>query len=121
MYWFYNVCLVAYWFFQVPVLLYRLIFEDGFYDRLKQSAGIMPTPTLEQIAYHNAIWIHAASVGEVVAASPIVRELKNAIPKKWSLYLSLLLQVTEWRKGSCPRRTAIYFFLLICLLSQNEL
>lgn len=56
MYWFYNVCLVAYWFFQVPVLLYRLIFEDGFYDRLKQSAGIMPTPTLEQIAYHNAIW-----------------------------------------------------------------
>ncbi len=35
MYWFYNVCLVAYWFFQVPVLLYRLVFEDGFYDRLK--------------------------------------------------------------------------------------
>lgn len=82
MYWFYNVCLVAYWFFQVPVLLYRLIFEDGFYDRLKQSAGIMPTPTLEQIAYHNAIWIHAASVGEVVAASPIVRELKKRYPKE---------------------------------------
>ena len=82
MYWFYNVCLVAYWFFQVPVLLYRLIFEDGFYDRLKQSAGIMPTPTLEQIAYHNAIWIHAASVGEVVAASPIVRELKKRYLKE---------------------------------------
>ena len=77
MYWFYNICLVAYWILQVPVLIYRLIFEEGFYDRLKQSAGIMPTPTLEQIAYHNAIWIHAASVGEVVAASPIVRELKN--------------------------------------------
>ena len=116
MYWFYNVCLVAYWFFQVPVLLYRLIFEDGFYDRLKQSAGIMPTPTLEQIAYHNAIWIHAASVGEVVAASPIVRELKKRYPKEM-----VVVSVTEWRKGSCPRRTAIYFFLLICLLSQNEL
>ena len=77
MYWFYNICLVAYWILQVPVLIYRLIFEEGFYDRLKQSAGIMPTPTLEQIAYHNAIWIHAASVGEVVAASPIVRKLKN--------------------------------------------
>ena len=82
MYWFYNVCLVAYWFFQVPVLLYRLIFEDGFYDRLKQSAGIMPTPTLEQIAYHNAIWIHAASVGAGVAARPSVREVKKRYPKE---------------------------------------
>lgn len=80
MYWFYNICLVAYWVLQIPVLLYRLIFEDDFYDRLKQSAGVMPTPTLEKIAYHNAIWVHAASVGEVVAASPIVRELKRAYP-----------------------------------------
>ena len=80
MYWFYNICLVAYWILQIPILIYRLVFEEGFYDRLKQSAGIMPTPTLQQIAYHNAIWVHAASVGEVVAASPIVRELKEKYP-----------------------------------------
>lgn len=82
MYWVYNICLVAYWILQIPILIYRLIFEDGFYDRLKQSAGIMPTPTLQQIAYHNAIWVHAASVGEVVAASPIVRELKKKYPEE---------------------------------------
>ena len=48
MYWFYNICLVAYWILQIPLLIYRLVFEEGFYDRLKQSAGIMPTPTLLQ-------------------------------------------------------------------------
>lgn len=80
MYWFYNICLVAYWILQIPILIYRLMLENGFYDRLKQSAGVMPTPTLEKIAYHNAIWIHAASVGEIVAASPIVRELKRRYP-----------------------------------------
>lgn len=80
MYWFYNICLVAYWILQIPVLIYRLLFEEGFYERLKQSAGVMPTPTLQTIAYHNAIWVHAASVGEVVAASPIVRELKKRYP-----------------------------------------
>lgn len=80
LYWFYNICLVAYWILQIPLLIYRLVFEEGFYDRLKQSAGIMPTPTLLQIADHNAIWVHAASVGEVVAASPIVRELKKKYP-----------------------------------------
>ena len=82
MYWFYNICLVAYWILQIPLLIYRLVFEEGFYDRLKQSAGIMPTPTLLQIADHNAIWVHAASVGEVVAASPIVRELKKKYPQE---------------------------------------
>ena len=80
LYWIYNICLVAYWLLQIPILIYRLVFEEGFYDRLKQSAGVMPTPTLQQIAYHNAIWVHAASVGEVVAASPIVRELKKKYP-----------------------------------------
>lgn len=82
MYWIYNICLVGYWLLQIPFLIYRLIFEDGFYDRLKQSAGVMPTPTLEKIAYHNAIWVHAASVGEVVAASPIVRALKREYPEE---------------------------------------
>lgn len=82
LYWFYNICLVAYWILQIPLLIYRLVFEEGFYDRLKQSAGIMPTPTLLQIADHNAIWVHAASVGEVVAASPIVRELKKKYPQE---------------------------------------
>ena len=87
MYWFYNICLVAYWILQIPLLIYRLVFEEGFYDRLKQSAGIMPTPTLLQIADHNAIWVHAASVGEVVAASPIVRELKKKYPDEMVVVL----------------------------------
>ncbi len=80
MYFVYNIFLILYWFMLLPLLIYRLLFEEGFYYRVKQSAGVMPTPTLEKIAYHRAIWVHAASVGEVVAASPIVRELKKRYP-----------------------------------------
>ena len=61
MYWFYNICLVAYWILQIPILIYRLVFEEGFYDRLKQSAGIMPTPTLQRIAYLGACRIRRRS------------------------------------------------------------
>ncbi len=82
MYWLYNICLVGYWLFLIPVLLYRLAFEEGFYDRLKQSAGIMPQPTLQKIYGSNGIWVHAASVGEIVAASPVVRELKRRYPEE---------------------------------------
>lgn len=82
MYWFYNICLVLYWLALVPVLAYRLLTEEGFYDRLQQSAGVMPQPTLQSIAGSRAIWVHAASVGEIVAASPIVRELKRRYPRE---------------------------------------
>ena len=82
MYFVYNIFLILYWFMLLPLLIYRLLFEEGFYYRVKQSAGVMPTPTLEKIAYHRAIWVHAASVGEVVAASPIVRELKKCYPEQ---------------------------------------
>ncbi len=82
MYFVYNIFLILYWFMLLPLLIYRLLFEEGFYYRVKQSAGVMPTPTLEKIAYHRAIWVHAASVGEVVAASPIVRELKKRYPEQ---------------------------------------
>ena len=82
MYFVYNIFLVLYWLMLSPLLIYRLLFEEGFYYRVKQSAGVMPTPTLEKIAYHRAIWVHAASVGEVVAASPIVRELKKRYPEQ---------------------------------------
>lgn len=96
-------------------------FEDGFYDRLKQSAGIMPTPTLEQIAYHNAIWIHAASVGEVVAASPIVRELKKRYPKEMVVVSVVTATGHRMAQRIMPEADGHIFFLLICLLSQNEL
>ena len=39
MYWIYNVLLIFYWIGLIPVILYRLAFEDGFYERIKQSAG----------------------------------------------------------------------------------
>ena len=49
MYWIYNVLLIFYWIGLIPVILYRLAFEDGFYERIKQSAGYMPASLLKKI------------------------------------------------------------------------
>ena len=48
MYWIYNVLLIFYWIGLIPVILYRLAFEDGFYERIKQSAGYMPASLLKR-------------------------------------------------------------------------
>ena len=81
MYWIYNVLLIFYWIGLIPVILYRLAFEDGFYERIKQSAGYMPASLLKKIEGRRAIWIHAASVGEIVATSPLVKEVKKELPE----------------------------------------
>ena len=55
MYWIYNVLLIFYWIGLIPVILYRLAFEDGFYERIKQSAGYMPASLLKKIELKYAV------------------------------------------------------------------
>ena len=80
MYWLYNILLLIYWATLIPMLIYRLIHEEGFYQRIKQSIGFLPEELKEKISNRHAIWVHAASVGEIVAASPIVREMRKNHP-----------------------------------------
>lgn len=82
LYWLYNMLLVMYWASLIPVLIYRLVKEEGFYQRIKQSIGYLPADLKQKIANRQAIWIHAASVGEIVAASPIVRETRRDHPEE---------------------------------------
>ncbi len=81
MYWIYNILLLIYWIGLVPVLLYRMVVKQGFYERLKPSMGFMTPSLQERIAGRPVIWVHAASVGEIVAASPIVKEMKREFPQ----------------------------------------
>ena len=65
-----------------PVFVIRLIREEGFGQRLRQSFGFLPKKDIEPVAHKNCIWLHAASVGEIVAASPIVKEIRQTFPEK---------------------------------------
>ncbi len=65
-----------------PVFIIRLIREEGFGQRLRQSFGFLPQRDVAPVAHKNCIWLHAASVGEIVAASPIVKEIRQTFPEK---------------------------------------
>jgi len=75
----YNLLALVLVILAAPVFLYRLIREAGFGERLKQSFGWLPAETVAKVANKNAIWLHAASVGEIVATSPMVKEIKKEI------------------------------------------
>jgi 3-deoxy-D-manno-octulosonic-acid transferase len=53
-------------------------YRDGFIQRL----GFYPTALLASLASARPVWIHAASVGEVRSAEPLVRELKARAPQR---------------------------------------
>lgn len=64
----------------IPIFLLRATRERGFVERIKQSFGFYPKETIDKVARKDAIWVHAASVGEIVATSPLVREFRKVFP-----------------------------------------
>lgn len=64
------------------VFLVRATRERGFIERIKQSMfGIFPAHALDKVEKKNCIWVHAASVGEIVATSPLIKEFRKEFPK----------------------------------------
>lgn len=76
----YNILAVLLVIIAMPVFVFRMIREAGFGERLRQSFGFIPEETLARVAGKGAIWLHAASVGEIVATSPIVKEIRKELP-----------------------------------------
>ena len=65
----------------IPMFMIRSIRERGFTERIKQSLGMFPEHALDKVAKKNCIWVHAASVGEIVATSPLIKEFRQEFPK----------------------------------------
>jgi 3-deoxy-D-manno-octulosonic-acid transferase len=78
----YNLALVLVFVIILPVL--PLVFLLGYRYRggLPQRFGFYPRAVREKLAGARPLWIHAASVGEVRSAEPLVRELKARAPHR---------------------------------------
>ena len=60
----------------IPILIWKGLSNREYWDRWEERFGFARTRTDEP-----AIWIHAVSVGEVTAASSLVRDLKEKYPQ----------------------------------------
>ena len=77
----YNLAAILVVIVIIPVFAIRSIREKGFVERIKQSLGFFPKGALNPVAKKNCIWVHAASVGEIVATSPLIKEFRREFPK----------------------------------------
>ena len=70
-----------------PVWGWRMLRQGRYREGLAQRLGIIPQRLQEAAWMHRVIWVHAVSVGEVLAASRLIQSLQEALPH-YSIVLS---------------------------------
>ena len=96
----------------LPYYLYRLVTEKGFATRFRQSMGLVRRAEIDNVVNSNCIWIHGASVGEIVATSPLVKEIKKIMPERKVLVSAFTVGGYNMAKQIIPEADAIIYFPL---------
>lgn len=121
MYIIYNVLVVCVCcLFVLPYFIYRCICEAGFTTRMRQSLGGIRDEEIESVAQRDCIWIHGASVGEIVATSPLVKEIRKAYPDSPILVSAVTVGGYNMAKQIIKEAdTIIYFPLDLPFVSES--
>ena len=113
MYILYNILIIlVFIFIALPYFLYRLVVEKGFGHRFRQNMGLVRREEIAPVADTNCIWLHGASVGEMVAISPLVKEIKNLMPERKILVSAVTVGGYDMARQIMPEADAIINFPL---------
>ena len=109
MYILYNFLIIlVFIFLALPYFLYRLVVEKGFGHRFRQNIGLVRRKEIASVANTNCIWLHGASVGEMVAISPLV----NLMPERKVLVSAVTVGGYDMARQIMPEADAIINFPL---------
>src|SRR4030042_3690535 len=74
-YYFYNILLTFLLILVIPYFLLRSLLSKRFRKALPQRMGFFQSPSFKR-----PIWVHAASVGEVLCSIPLLKKIKSEFP-----------------------------------------
>ena len=114
MYILYNILiLIVLVVFVLPYYTYRLFTEKGFKLRFKQQVfGNIDEAEIAKVMRKDCIWIHGASVGEIVATSPLVKQIRKEMPDRPVLVSAFTVGGYNMAKQIIPEADAIIYFPL---------
>ena len=113
MYILYNVLgLLLFLFLILPFYIYRMLTEKGFSGRFRQSLGFISDEQIANVMNTDCIWIHGASVGEIVATSPIVKEIKKIMPERKVLVSAFTVAGYNMAQQIIPEADGYIYFPL---------
>ena len=91
MYVIYNFLIILFFIFSFPYYLVRILFTRKYRAGLKERLGFINHRLDNLDASRKRMWIHAVSVGEVIAASLLIKRIKEL----WPDLIIMLTTVTE--------------------------
>ena len=106
----YNILMVIVAVVGLPFFAFRTIRERRFRERLRHNLGFFPPKTLAKVEGKFPVWFQAAGVGEVVAASSIIREFKRQEPEIPVLISSGTASGYEMAQRIIPEADAVIFY-----------
>lgn len=78
MYILYDFLLMVWFLLYTPMLIIKII--SGKASKVRERLGYLPRALIDQFKGEDLIWVHGVSVGETVAAGPIVSEIRKLYP-----------------------------------------
>lgn len=70
----------------LPFWLIARLVRGRYRGQFKERMGILPDGLLSAFPGEGAVWIHAASAGETAAAVPLVKRLRDLLPRRPFLF-----------------------------------
>ena len=110
MYILYNIILVLLTVLLSPVILFKLITVPKYRGGISQKLGRVRKKVKRVIRGTRPIWVHAVSVGEVMAAHPLIRELKKKYPGRKLILSTVTVTGNYTARQRVPEADAVFFF-----------
>ena len=115
-YFLYNLLLIGATLLYIPILMYKIIFgaEEG--RGLWERLGFFSEEIQSVCKDQPTVWIHAASVGETGAASPLVTELRKKYPEHKFLFSTMSATGQEMAAQVIAEADEFIYFPIDCPL-----
>lgn len=110
MYILYNILLVVLTVILSPFILFKLATVPKYRGGITQKLGRVRKGVLKHLGGTRPIWVHAVSVGEVMAAHPLIRELKKRYPDRKLLLSTVTVTGNLTAKQRVPEADAVFYF-----------
>jgi len=94
----------------LPVILFKLATVPKYRGGISQKLGWVRRDLMKVIAGGRPIWVHAVSVGEVMAIHPLVRELKKKYPRRKLIISTVTITGNFTARQRVPEADVVFFF-----------
>lgn len=111
MYILYNVLLVIVTVMLSPYILFKVVTVKKYRGGITQKLGRIRKGVLRVLRNaERPIWVHAVSVGEVMAAHPLIRDLRKRYPRKRIILSTVTVTGNFTARQRVPEADAVFFF-----------